>query len=136
MTTSAFINSLIRFIAIRGCIRIIRSDRGTNFVGAVNELQINTDNVKDGPIYDYLTEQGTTWIFNFPRSSHMGGVWERIIGTTRRIFDFMLLDYGSRSLTNDVLTIFLSEACSIINLRPLIPISSDPENPFILTPST
>ncbi|XP_061170784.1 uncharacterized protein LOC133180260 [Saccostrea echinata] len=136
MTTSAFINAFRRFVAIRGCVKIIRSDRGTNFVGAVNELKINTINVEDGPIHDYLTKQGTTWIFNPPHSSHMGGVWERMIGTTRRILHSMLLEYGSHSLTHDVLTTFLAEACSIINSRPLIPISKDPGNPHILTPST
>lgn len=42
------------------------------------------------------------------------------------------------SSTHDVLTTFLAEACSIMNSRPLVhvPISTDPDDPFILTPST
>ncbi|KAI2647804.1 Gypsy retrotransposon integrase-like protein 1 [Labeo rohita] len=38
LTTDAFINALRCFIAIRGAVREIRSDQGTNFVGAKNEL--------------------------------------------------------------------------------------------------
>ena len=38
MDTSSFINALKRFIAIRGPIRQLRCDKGTNFVGAKNEL--------------------------------------------------------------------------------------------------
>lgn len=40
MDTSSFINALRRFIAIRGPVKLIRSDRESNFVGAVKELQI------------------------------------------------------------------------------------------------
>ena len=58
-----------------------------------------------------------------------------MIGVTRRIMDNMLLNYGSNSLTHEVLTTFLAEASSIINSRPLVPVSSDPEMPYILSPS-
>ncbi|KAL3190402.1 hypothetical protein MRX96_019346 [Rhipicephalus microplus] len=34
LDTSSFINALRRFLAIRGLLKQIRSDRGTNFVGA------------------------------------------------------------------------------------------------------
>ena len=55
MTASAFINALRRFIAIRGRLKIYRSERGTNFIGAVNEFKLNTINAEDIPIHDYLT---------------------------------------------------------------------------------
>ncbi|KAK0144674.1 hypothetical protein N1851_017016 [Merluccius polli] len=38
MTTDAFINALRAFIAIRGSVRQLRSDQGTNFVGARREF--------------------------------------------------------------------------------------------------
>lgn len=39
MTTNSFINALRCFIAIRGTVQQIRSDQGTNFMGAKNELK-------------------------------------------------------------------------------------------------
>lgn len=136
MTSSSFINAFRRLIAIRGPVQVLRSDRGTNFIGAAKELKVNVINVEEDHLHNFLNEQRTTWIFNPPHSSHMGGVWERMIGTTRRILDAILLDYGSRSLTHEVLTTFLAEASSIINSRPLVPVSTDPENPLVLSPST
>lgn len=46
MSSFAFINALRRFIARHGNVKKLRSDRGTNFVGAANELQINSINVE------------------------------------------------------------------------------------------
>ncbi|XP_049573428.1 uncharacterized protein [Syngnathus scovelli] len=40
LDTSSFINALRRFLAVRGPVKLIRSDRGTNFVGACKELKI------------------------------------------------------------------------------------------------
>ncbi len=65
----------------------------------------------------------------------MGGVWERMIGVARRILDAMLLQAGRARLTHEVLTTLLAEVTAIMNERPLIPVSSDPENSYILTPS-
>lgn len=53
MSTSSFINTLRRFLAIHGPVKHRRSDRGTNFIGACKELQINTD---DPEINNYLQE--------------------------------------------------------------------------------
>ncbi|XP_063416403.1 uncharacterized protein LOC134698045 [Mytilus trossulus] len=74
MSSSAFINALRRFVAIRGKVKIFRSDRGTNFVGSTDHLKIDTVNVENGPLRDFLYKSGTVWIFNPPHSSHMGGV--------------------------------------------------------------
>ena len=42
----------------------------------------------------------------------------------------------TRKFTHETLVTFLAEASAIINSRPLIPVSTYPEYPFILTPYT
>ncbi|XP_057699895.1 uncharacterized protein LOC130920590 [Corythoichthys intestinalis] len=132
MSTSSFINALRRFFAVRGPAKVLRSDRGTNFIGACKELKISTD---DSEIQDYLSKEGCTWTFNTPYSSHMGGSWERMIGIARRILDAMLLQAGPTRLTHEVLTTLMSEVMAIMNCRPLVPITTDSETPTVLTPS-
>ncbi|VDI02924.1 Hypothetical predicted protein [Mytilus galloprovincialis] len=66
---------------------------------------------------------------------HMGGVWERMIGVSRKILDSMLLREGSKNLTHEVLTTLLSEVTAIVNARPLVPVSTDPESPCVLCPA-
>lgn len=133
MTTDSFINALRRFFAIRGPARLLRSDRGTNLVGACKELSINTE---DTTITTYLQSRGCSWVFNPPHSSHMGGVWERLIGVARRILDAMLLQTGPTRLTHEVLSTLMAEVMAIMNARPLVAISSDPDMPSVLTPAT
>lgn len=81
----------------------------------------------------YLAEEGC---FNPPHSSHMGGVWEWMIGISRRILDSMLKQTSVSRLTHEVLSTLMAEVTAIINARPLIPISSDPESSFLLTPAS
>ena len=132
MSTSSFINALRRFLSVRGPVRQLRSDRGTNFIGACKELNISTEDVE---IKNYLQDQGCTWTFNAPHSSHMGGVWERMIGIARRILDGMLLKENIGRLSHEVLTTLLAEVMAIMNARPLVAVSTDPEKPEILSPT-
>ena len=136
MSSAAFINALRRFVALRGKVKVFRSDRGTNFIGATDDLRIDTINVEDGPVKNYLYNSGTVWIFNPPHASHMGGVWERMIGVTRKILDSMMSNASGRTFTHDVLCTFMAEVCAIINNRPIVPVSTDPESPFVLSPAT
>ncbi|XP_073714235.1 uncharacterized protein [Misgurnus anguillicaudatus] len=134
MDASSFINALRRFFAIRGPVKQLRSDCGTNFIGASRELQLDSTCAYKS-LESYLSEQGCTWVFNLPHSSHMGGSWERMIGVSRRILDAMFLQFRSKQLTHEVLTTFMAEVTAIVNSRPLTSVSSDPEQPLILTPS-
>ncbi|KAJ8364608.1 hypothetical protein SKAU_G00134390 [Synaphobranchus kaupii] len=132
LSTSSFINALRRFFSLRGASKQISSDQGTNFVGACKELKMDEPNTD---LNKYLQEQRCSWVFNPPHSSHMGGAWERLIGVARRIMDSMFLQMKSPQLTHKVLITLMAEVCAIINARPLIPVSSDPESPLILTPT-
>jgi hypothetical protein len=62
----------------------------------------------------------------------MGGSLERMIGIARKILDAMLSQHKGQ-LTHEVLHTFMYEVSIIINSRPITPISSDPENPVIIS---
>ncbi|KAL2085412.1 hypothetical protein ACEWY4_018732 [Coilia grayii] len=132
MSASSCINALRRFFSIREPVKQLRSDRGTNFVGADTNLKAATDAAEES-VRTYLSSQRCTWVFNPPYASNMGGSWERMIGTARRILDSMLLQAGRSKVTHKILCTFIAEVTAIINFRPLIPVSSDPEAPLILT---
>lgn len=135
LSSSAFINAVRRFTSIRGKVKIFRSDRGTNFIGATDDLKIDTISVEEDTLKKFLYDSGTKWIFNPPHSSHFGGAWERMIGLVRRILDAMLMEPSNRNVTHDVLCTLMAEVTTIINSRPLTPVSADPDNPFVLTPN-
>lgn len=71
-----------------------------------------------------------------PHSSHFGGSWERMIGVVRRILDGVMLDPNNHNITHEVLCTLLAEVTAIVNSRPLTPVSTDPDSPFVLTPNT
>lgn len=116
MSSSALINALHRFVSIRGDVKLYRSDRGTNFVEATEDLVIQTINVVDRQMKDYLLKAGSTRIFNSPCSSLIGGAWERMIRSARLLLSIVL--EGHR--THDVLATFMAEVSVIINNRPLV----------------
>lgn len=136
MSTSSFINALRRFISIRGKVKEFFSDRGSNFIGCVKELGIPSICVEDKPLKTFLNDQETVWKFNTPYSSHMGGSWERLIGIARRILDNILFDAKCKRLTHEVLCTFMAETTAIMNSCPLVPVSTDHNSPYVLSPQT
>ena len=120
LETDAFINALRRLIAIRGPIRLLKSGRGTNFVGAKNELKHELEAMRNDQLRQFLLSNGANIEFkmNFPSSSHMGGVWEIQIRTVRSVLTPMLYCSGSQ-LDNDSLRTLFYEVMNIVNSRPL-----------------
>ena len=129
LTADAFINALKSFVSRRGTPHTIHSDNGTNITGGCKELLDAIRKLNKSKVYAHLRKKNITWNFNPPQASHMGGVWERLIRFTRRIFNALL---SSQTLTDDLLATLMAEAESIINSRTLTPILLDPdaEEPF------
>ncbi len=134
MDSSSCINALCRFFAIRGPAKQLHSDCGTKFIGACNELGFNKV-VKESKVQRYINDQGCTWVFNPPHSSHIGGAWERMIGLARKILNSMLMREGLSNLSDEVLCTLMAEVSAIIHNRPLVPVSMDADLPLIRTPA-
>ena len=88
LSPNAFIQAIRRFVSRRGNVRVIRTDNGTNFVGASAELNKAFSETKHKKINEFMLEHGSQWIqwkSNLPTASNMGGEWERQIRSTRPI---------------------------------------------------
>ena len=99
LETDSFINALRRFIARRRPVREIRSDRGTNIVGAERELKKALDELDHSAIQrslcrDFNADWIIQWKQNPPAASHMGGVWERQIRSVRSTLSALMRDQG------------------------------------------
>ena len=68
LTTGSFILALRRFCLKRGYPHIIRSDNGTNFVGADSQLKTALKGLDRKRIEEEVNNNQTEWLFN-PRCS-------------------------------------------------------------------
>ena len=134
LESSSFIQALRRFIARRGPVREMRSDNGSNFVGAHNELLQAIQEMDHEEIRAKLQRENIDWTFNPPAASHMGGVWERQIKTTRKILAGLMDEYG-HCLDEESFRTLLCEVEAVINSRPLTTVSGEPDDLEPLTPN-
>ena len=98
LDSSSFINALSRFMNRRGAVRQLRSDQGTNFVGARNELKTALSEMDQDHVLEYLLRNGCEWVpfrMNVPHSSHIGGTWERLIRSVRNALEPLLSKAGA-----------------------------------------
>ena len=127
LDTDSFITALRCFISIRGTVSILRSDQGTNFVGARNEFNSSMKELDVDRLQTFLASKQCTFTFNTPSASHAGGVWERQIGSVLK----HTLSLCPGRLDDTSLRCMLYETMSIVNSRPLTVLSNDPtEDPF------
>ena len=117
LSTDSFINALRCLIAIRGPVKLIQSDCGTNFVGAANEF-VKAQNGNNDAVKNFLTRVKCEFRTNTPSASHMGGVWERQIRTARGVLAG-ILERNKCRLSTATLRTLLYEVMAIINSRPL-----------------
>lgn len=138
LTTDLFLNAYRRFVCHRGPIQQLRSDQGTNFVGAKNELEAALHEMNHNKIQRELLKDNCDWFawkMNVPHASHMGGVWERQIKTVRSVLTGLLENHGNQ-LDDESLRTLMIEAEAIVNSRPLTTDDlTDPDSQDVLTPN-
>nr|XP_015836641.1 PREDICTED: uncharacterized protein LOC107398133 [Tribolium castaneum] len=123
LSTEAFLAALRRFVARRGRCSYIYSDCGTNFVGAYRELNRHMKSAAE--------RERLRWHFNPPSAPHFGGIWEAGIKSVKTHLHRLI---GEQILTFEELYTVLTQIESVLNSRPLCPVSADPNDLSVLTP--
>lgn len=123
LSSEAFLAALRRFIGRRGQCYHIYSDQGTTFRGAARTLvKIMKESAEsEGIIFHTIP----------PYSPNFGGLWEAGIKSTK---GHLLRVVGDQLLTYEEFSTVLVQIESMLNSRPLTPLSSDPNDMNPLTP--
>ena len=132
LETDDFILVLMRFLNRRRHVKELRSDNGSNFVGADREIKKAIEQIDKEKVGRGLQQGGCKWVFHPPGASHMSGVWERLVKSVKWSLKALL---GKDLINEEVLQTVFTEAERIANSRPLTRNSSSPTDDEPLTPS-
>lgn len=129
LSTDAFLAAFDRFVARRGLPADVYSDCGTNFVGADKRLRalIQSDEGKS-TVANFRAM--CTWHFNSPSAPHFGDLWEAAVRSTKRLLARVI---GTHVFTYEEFTTVLTRIETVLNSRPLTPVSTDPHDLECLT---
>ena len=128
MTATTFLNCVKRFAARRGIPQRFVSDNAKTFKSAAKTLK----SIGEHPdTQKYFRVNGIKWSFNLEKAPWWGGLFERMIQSTKRCLRKVV---GKARLSYDEMHTAITEIEAIINSRPLSYVHPDDfEQP--LTPS-
>ena len=110
----------------------MKSDQGTNLVGASVELAAEFKRVDKTKVVNAARQMEVEWSFNPPTASHQGGVRERMIRTIRKV---LMTVVPCRLIIDDVLSTVFCEVENLVNGRPLTKCRSDVLDEAALNPN-
>ncbi|XP_036322092.1 uncharacterized protein LOC118736094 [Rhagoletis pomonella] len=124
------------FVGRRGVPQKLYCDNATNFVGANARLrdlakQLQDDD-KRSEIGAFAAERGMEFAFIPPRAPHFGGLWEAAVKSAKHLLTRVV---GDTTLTFEELATVLVDVEAIMNSRPLVGATDDPNDAEAITPA-
>jgi len=129
LSTNAFLEAFNRFTARRGVPAHVYSDCGTNFVGAASLFRrlMSSENTR----FTLADATISHWHFNPPGAPHFGGIWEAAVKSAKSL---LIRVMGPHMFTLEEMWTLVVRVESVLNSRPLSPLSDDPADLHCLTP--
>ncbi|GBM24593.1 hypothetical protein AVEN_157854-1 [Araneus ventricosus] len=109
-------------------------DKGTNFVGANNELRkilkglFKRESAEQ--CEDFLASEGIKWHFNLPATPHFGGFWDAGVKSLK---DNIKGIVGNAILTHEEFFTPITQVEAVLNSRPLCPLFEDHNDDLAFT---
>ncbi len=133
-STPGFMMVLRRFASIRGWPSKFYSDKGTQLVGASNELNTTIQNLDWNDIEQksLTTGNGTEWNFSPASAPWYNGAVEVLVKSVKKALS---VSVGESILSFSELQTFVFEASELVNERPIGNHPSDPSDCVYLSPN-
>lgn len=132
LTTERFLWALARLASFYQMPKVMFSDNAKTFIGAKNELCDISKSWKSSEMECFLTSKGIQWKFITPRAPNQGGIWEAAVKSAKHHMKRMLLNH---SLTFERYQTLFAKISAVLNSRPLVPLTDNPNELNYLTPS-
>jgi len=114
MDVNSFLMAFRRFAGRRGLPTTLLFDNAKTFRSSAREIRTICSSPE---VYQYLTDQRTSWKFIVPRAPWWGGFWERMVRSVKRCLKKIV---GRTTLKFKELATLFVEIESVINARPLM----------------
>ncbi|VEN50686.1 unnamed protein product [Callosobruchus maculatus] len=134
LTTENFMAAFRRFISRRGIPSEVYTDNGSTFVGAHNQLKElgHFLHKKQDSIVDSVSELNIKWHFIPPYTPNHGGLWEAAVKSTKFHLKRVLIN---NNVTYEEFSTLVVQIEGILNSRPLVALSNDPNDLSSITPA-
>ena len=128
LTSDAMVTALRRFIARCGIPSQIVSDNATNFVGARRDINELEKVVRAGA----QSYSSIEWLFIPPRSPNFGGLGEAAVESIKHHLSRVM---GTSILNYEEMTTIFCRIEQVLNNRPLMALTNNPDDIFAITAS-
>ena len=118
-STEAVLHTIRRLMAIRGDVKQIISDPGTQLVGASKELSEWRHGWNDDQLVRFGAERSLEWRTVSASSQHQNGVTEILIKLVKGVKKSILCAMGDTRLTLNEMNTLMLEITNLINERPI-----------------
>ena len=131
-STMGFMQVLRRFFAIRGQPAVMKSDNGSQLVGAERELREMVGGWNAEQLREFCAEKGMQWQFTTPAAPHHNGCAEALVKSCKFALKKAI---GVQVLTSFELYTCLLEVANLVNQRPIGRVPNDPDDGSYVCPN-
>ena len=132
-STDAILQTIRRFVAIRGCPSEIQSDQGSQLIAAAKDIAELVRDWDWNCVSSWAANQKITWNVVPAEGQHQNGLSESLIKSVKRSIK---LRVGPHTFSFGELQMIMFEIANIINSRPIgVASGCDLDDPKPLTPN-
>ena len=118
-STESILHCVRRLMALRGDVRLIISDAGSQLIGASKELSQWRQGWDIEQLVRFGAEKGLEWRTIMPSSQHQNGASEILVKLVKGIIKSLLRVLGETKLSLNEMNTVMLEVSNLVNQRPI-----------------